>query len=235
LGDDWREEVLRSGTVCYRGTFEGWDVIVVEAGAGNLRAATTAVEAITHYQPDLALFVGIAGGVKDVRLTDVVVASKVYNYEFGRDTAGGFFVRPELNQVAHELEQRAPAEPMIRNPLTLASTRPASATRPRSYTSSPFLANHCGHGVFHEVMPSRVTYGYAGTVIDTRGRKTSLPFSVGYSPILSQRGRRAPSLYVCLAPRRGPCHDMRFEIEPAGRSGTANQSQIGQETSLRTP
>lgn len=109
LGDDWREEVLRSGTVCYRGTFEGWDVMVVEAGAGNLRAATTAFEAITHYQPDLALFVGIGGGIKDVGLTDVVVASKVYNYEFGKDTAGGLLVRPELNQVAHELEQRARA------------------------------------------------------------------------------------------------------------------------------
>lgn len=109
LGDDWCEEILRSGTVCYRGAFEGWDVVVVEAGAGNLRAATTALEAITHYEPDLALFVGIAGGVKDVGLADVVIASKVYNYEFGRDTPDGFLARPELNQVAHELEQRARA------------------------------------------------------------------------------------------------------------------------------
>ena len=107
LDNDWREELLPSGTVCYRGTFEAWDIVVVEAGAGNLRAATTAADAMSHYRPDLALFVGIAGGVKDVGLADVVIASKVYNYAFGKDTPDGFLARPELNQVAHELEQRA--------------------------------------------------------------------------------------------------------------------------------
>jgi nucleoside phosphorylase len=109
LGEDWREEVLQSGTICYRGTFEAWDVIVVEAGAGNVRAATTAADAIKNYRPDLALFVGIAGGVKDVGLADVVIATKVYNYESGRDTPDGFLARAELNTVAHELQQRARA------------------------------------------------------------------------------------------------------------------------------
>lgn len=106
------EETI-DGTVYERGWFVGdhlaWEIVVVECGAGNAAAGMAAVQAISQYQPAVALFVGIAGGLKDVKLGDVVAATKVYGYESGKweDT---FRPRMDLHHSAHALDQRARAE-----------------------------------------------------------------------------------------------------------------------------
>lgn len=109
VGRDWTEEVDGSGTVYYRGKFEDWDVVVVEAGPGNPSTAVLAGVAAAQFRPDVSLFVGVGGGVKDVKLGDVVVATKVYGYEAGKVTSGGFLTRPDLGRGAHALTQRARA------------------------------------------------------------------------------------------------------------------------------
>ena len=103
------EEVDGNGTVYYRGTFEGYDVVVVEGGAGNIRAGILTAVAATQLRPDVCLFVGVAGGVKDVKLGDIVAATKVYGYESGKDVAREFLPRPDVGQSAHALVQRARA------------------------------------------------------------------------------------------------------------------------------
>lgn len=107
LGDH-HEEVVQ-GTVFFVGAFMGWKVAVVEVGPGNVAVAAIADRGIGHFKADVAIFVGVAGGVKDVALGDVVVASKVYGYEGGKDKANDFLPRPELHHSAHPLEQRARA------------------------------------------------------------------------------------------------------------------------------
>ena len=97
------------GTVFFRARFKHCDVAVAEVGAGNVAAAIIAVRACEHYSPDIALFVGVAGGFKDVAISDVVVATKVYGYESGKDKSDGFQIRPALFATAHSLEQKARA------------------------------------------------------------------------------------------------------------------------------
>ncbi len=109
-----REEAHPRGTIYELGVFDGgagrqWDILVVEAGAGNTSAAAEVERAISFFEPELAFFVGVAGGVKDVVLGDVVIASKVYSYESGKDREQ-FESRPELYRPGYTLEQRVKAE-----------------------------------------------------------------------------------------------------------------------------
>jgi nucleoside phosphorylase len=110
---DLQEELHPQGTIYQRGKFltprQIWDVGVVELGVGNAEAAVEAERAIAYFKPDVILFVGIAGGIKDVALGDVVASSKIYGYESGR-TGESFQPQPEIGLPSYGLEQRARAE-----------------------------------------------------------------------------------------------------------------------------
>jgi nucleoside phosphorylase len=109
------QEVMHptTGTIYRCGTFQGeqrvWRVAVAEIGMGGQSAASETGRALDLFHPELAFFVGVAGGIKDVQLGDVVVASKVYDYEAGR-AGQQFEPRPAPWRADHALEQRARAQ-----------------------------------------------------------------------------------------------------------------------------
>jgi nucleoside phosphorylase len=83
---------LKDGTIYeispYAGEHIDWTVAVAEIGAGNESAAIEATTAIAEFQPDLLVFVGVAGSLKpdDAPHGSVVVAETVWGYHGGKDS-----------------------------------------------------------------------------------------------------------------------------------------------------
>ncbi|NEQ68927.1 MAG: tetratricopeptide repeat protein [Symploca sp. SIO2D2] len=107
------EKLHPLGTVYQQGKFiakgQEWEVGIAEVGMGNAEAAAEVERAIAYFQPNIILFVGIAGGIKDVAIGDVVVATEVYKYESGKVTEK-FLTRPKAGKSAYSLVQRAKFE-----------------------------------------------------------------------------------------------------------------------------
>ncbi|MBI3916367.1 MAG: hypothetical protein HY322_05105 [Betaproteobacteria bacterium] len=80
----------RLGSITSKINNIGWAIVVVETGKGNVQAAIATERALHFFNPDIAIFVGCAGARKDCKIGDVIVASKIYDYESGAETAGGF-------------------------------------------------------------------------------------------------------------------------------------------------
>jgi nucleoside phosphorylase len=113
---NFREQVDSDGTIYEIGTFVAspytWEVCIAEIGVGNERAALAAQSVINYFKPEVIFFVGVAGGLKgdEIALGDVVCATKVYGYEFGRDTEHGFKPRPEVGNSSYQMISRVQAE-----------------------------------------------------------------------------------------------------------------------------
>jgi len=103
------EAISKTDIIYECGSFEGrvlWRIALAECGAGNVGAAQVVLDAYYHFEPDAILFVGVAGGLKDVDLGDVVASSKVYGYHAGK-AEDDFQVRPVVEWPSIALEQRA--------------------------------------------------------------------------------------------------------------------------------
>ena len=103
------------GTIYERGIFvvekQRWDIAIACTMAGNTTAAIEAERALAYFHPRYVLFVGVAGGLKDVHVGDIVVADRVYGYEAGKADRT-FLPRPSVNLSTYPLVQRATMERM---------------------------------------------------------------------------------------------------------------------------
>jgi 8-oxo-dGTP diphosphatase len=98
-----------AGTRFETGLFgDSSQIALALVGEGNDAAAVLTERAIALFQPYALLFVGVAGGLKnDIRLGDLVVGTKIYAYQGGKDTDEGFLSRPQAWEAPHWLEQIA--------------------------------------------------------------------------------------------------------------------------------
>lgn len=108
------EEIHPNGTIYTQGQFKAhnctWNVAIAQIDMGNASAAMEAIRAIERFNPRVILFVGVAGGIKDVKIGDVVAASIVYGYECGKSIGDRTLPRPKLGEADYDLKQRAQAE-----------------------------------------------------------------------------------------------------------------------------
>ncbi|MFS0738685.1 hypothetical protein ABC347_16680 [Sphingomonas sp. 1P06PA] len=96
---DVKSVVGRDGTIYECGIFrdvgQEWLVVLVETGAGNHAAQNAVTNAHILLEPDLQIFVGVAGSrKKDVPIGSVVAASLVYSPYGGKYDEKGFSARP---------------------------------------------------------------------------------------------------------------------------------------------
>jgi len=107
---DLEEIETPDGTIFEKGIYSFPDktleIVIGQCGIGNINSAIYTERAIKTINPSLIIFVGIAGGIKDVKLGDVVVASKIYSYEGLKDD-GGFNSRPDGYKCTYAIVQRA--------------------------------------------------------------------------------------------------------------------------------
>jgi len=99
------------GTDYYRGLFTGssgeLDVIVGRTDQTNINAAFETERALQHYMPSHAFYVGVAGGLKDVKVGDIVIGSDVIGYERGKAGEKNFKPRPQFGASSYDLERAA--------------------------------------------------------------------------------------------------------------------------------
>jgi nucleoside phosphorylase/tetratricopeptide (TPR) repeat protein len=157
------DEREKNGTLYQVGTFRTghgrWVVALAQTGAGNTQAGIELERAISVFHPQIVLFVGVAGGRKDVEPGDVVVADEIYDYESGKDTASEFLPRIKTKAPAHRLIERAKALarddawqhrilPATPHPAPKAVIKPIAAgskvIADQNAATARYLATYCG-------------------------------------------------------------------------------------------
>lgn len=112
-----------SGNRYRRGSFRKWEVWVVQTGQGNDAAAAITRGVLSDVKPDVVLFVGVAGGVKDLAVGDVVASSRIRAYEGAKEVGRRVLPRETGGPASHPLEQAA-------RDLSLEARRSRSSDRP---------------------------------------------------------------------------------------------------------
>ncbi|WP_338685083.1 5'-methylthioadenosine/S-adenosylhomocysteine nucleosidase [Streptomyces acidiscabies] len=83
-----------------------WQVALADVSLS--RAATIVDDVVHQLHPDALLFVGIAGSLKStVEVGDLVIATKIYAFQGGKQTPEGFYARPQSWHSSYRMTQTA--------------------------------------------------------------------------------------------------------------------------------
>ena len=111
LTDVTLEKHPEVGTDYHRGIFASplgtINVVVGRTDQTNINAALETERALQYYKPTHAFYVGVAGGLKDVKVGDIVIGSDVVGYERGKAEEGIFKQRPQFGASSYDLERLA--------------------------------------------------------------------------------------------------------------------------------
>jgi nucleoside phosphorylase len=104
---------VANGGLYYEAELEGrhvaWSLYATFTQATTREAAAGAVDAIMNFSPQVAIYLGIAGGIeeKGVKLGDVIAATEVFDYDGGKEGHDGYIPRFDKLHSAFALNQLA--------------------------------------------------------------------------------------------------------------------------------
>jgi nucleoside phosphorylase len=106
------EQTIGGGDVFKTGRLTGehvsWELFVGCSERSNPASAASAANAIATLKPQVAMFVGVAGGIAGkIELGEVVAATTVFDYDQGKDTDAGYQAREVQLHSTFALRQRA--------------------------------------------------------------------------------------------------------------------------------
>lgn len=73
-----------------------WTIAVIEPDLNVNSFGVKVAEVINALRPKYVFLAGIAGGIKDAKIGDIVIGTKSYLYEGGKETPEGFVSRPRV-------------------------------------------------------------------------------------------------------------------------------------------
>jgi len=75
------KEQLIQGQKFYQATLKEKAVVITQLGIGKVNAAINLTLLLTHFQIDIIINTGIAGGLKPLNINDIIVSDKIYYYD----------------------------------------------------------------------------------------------------------------------------------------------------------
>jgi adenosylhomocysteine nucleosidase len=90
----------------YNSNESNLQIVVGRTNQTNMNASRETERVIQHFNPTYLFFLGVAGGLKDVSIGDVVIGTDVIGYERGK-AKEDFLPRPQFGFASYELEQKA--------------------------------------------------------------------------------------------------------------------------------
>lgn len=90
------QEVQKGIRTFFTGTISGKDVVIVEAGIGKVNAAITTSKLIEHFDVDLIVNIGVAGGQKGVKHKDVVISTEVLYHDVDVTAFGSKYIHGQI-------------------------------------------------------------------------------------------------------------------------------------------
>jgi nucleoside phosphorylase len=78
---DLKKEIFRD-SIYSRGAFtsenQTWDILITQCAMGNMNITSEIQKAIDYFNPQIIVSVGLGAGLKDTKIGDVVVATRIY-------------------------------------------------------------------------------------------------------------------------------------------------------------
>lgn len=93
--------------VPFKGKHHDYTVYLCQPGMYNTNMALAISEALQHLDPQLIILSGVAGGVKDLGVGDLIIPDKIYYYQAGKESSEGYHARPQSYTPSGELLARA--------------------------------------------------------------------------------------------------------------------------------